>query len=152
MPDPVADTQEQTLTAADVMTPSPRDCSLFSTVLEAVMIMRDEDCGAVPIVDQGRPVGIITDRDVALALSEWTDLARRPVSEIMTTDPVTVTGTTSLTDVREQLSTHGVRRLLVVDDSQALRGIISWADLAMNLPHRAIGRTVTEVLEQPPRS
>ena len=54
------------LTAADVMTASPRTCSPFSTVLEAVMIFRDADCGAVPIVEDGKPVGVLTDRDVAL--------------------------------------------------------------------------------------
>jgi len=57
------------LTAADLMTASPRTCSKFSTVLEAVMIFRDADCGAVPILEDGKPVGVLTDRDVALALA-----------------------------------------------------------------------------------
>ncbi len=69
-------------TAADVMTPSPRTCSPFSTVLEAVMIFRDADCGAVPVVDAGQTVGILTDRDVALALSEFPDLAARPIADV----------------------------------------------------------------------
>ena len=41
------------LTAADVMTAAPRTCSRFSTVLEAVMIFRDADCGAVPVLEEG---------------------------------------------------------------------------------------------------
>ena len=57
----------EALTAADVMTASPRTCSTFSTVLEAVLIFRDNDCGAVPILAEGKPVAILTDRDVALA-------------------------------------------------------------------------------------
>ncbi len=57
------------------MTAAPRTCSTFSTVLEAVMIFRDSDCGAVPILEEGKPVAVLTDRDVALALSEFPDLA-----------------------------------------------------------------------------
>jgi len=43
------------LTAADVMTPAPLTCSTHSTVLEAVIIFRDADCGAVPIMQEGKP-------------------------------------------------------------------------------------------------
>src|SRR6202020_1112424 len=46
----------ESITAADVMTPAPLTCSTFSTVLEAVMIFRDANCGAVPILEEGRPV------------------------------------------------------------------------------------------------
>ena len=59
----------ESMTAADVMTAAPLTCSTFSTVLEAVMIFRDADCGAAPILDEGRPVAIVTDRDIALALA-----------------------------------------------------------------------------------
>ena len=67
----------ESLTAADVMTASPRTCSTFSTVLEAVMIFRDTDCGAVPILAEGKPVSVLTDRDVALAMADFPDLVRR---------------------------------------------------------------------------
>ena len=66
------------LTAADVMTASPRTCSTFSTVLEAVMIFRDADCGVVPVLEDGKPVGVLTDRDVALALAELRERTCRP--------------------------------------------------------------------------
>ena len=77
-------------TAAAVMTPNPRTCSLFSSVLEAVMIFRDADCVAVPVVDDGVPVGVLTDRDVALASSEDHDLMARPVTDVMTKGAVSV--------------------------------------------------------------
>ena len=77
-------------TAADLMTKNPRTCSPFSTVLEAVLIFRDADCGAVPVVDAGQPVGILTDRDVALALADHPDLVSRPVSENMTRGVITI--------------------------------------------------------------
>jgi len=63
----VAGTQApaRNLTAADLITPGPRTCSPFSTVTEAALIFRDENCGALPVVENGRPVGMLTDRDVA---------------------------------------------------------------------------------------
>src|SRR4051812_49270743 len=86
-------------TAADVMTASPRTCSPYSTVLEAVMVFRDADCGAVPIVDNGKAVGILTDRDVALALTEFPDLPGRAVADIMSKDPITVPADTPLAEI-----------------------------------------------------
>jgi CBS domain-containing protein len=137
------------LTAADVMTPSPRTCSPFSTVLEAVMIFRDADCGAVPVVDAGQPVGVLTDRDVALAVGEYPDLSRRPVADVMTKGAYTVPPEATLEQVREQLIAHGVRRLLVADSGGQLLGIISLADIAPRLANREVGEVVTDVVQRP---
>jgi CBS domain-containing protein len=137
------------LTAADVMTPSPRTCSAFSTILEATMIFRDAQCGAVPVVDGGQPIGIVTDRDVAMAVSTYPDLNSRSVSEIMSKDVVTVTPDASLPDIAAKFAEHALHRLLVVDAENQLQGIIAWADLAPHVPERSIGHVVTETLEQP---
>src|SRR3984957_9290096 len=103
------------ITAADVMTSSPRTCSTFSTVLEAVMIFRDSDCGAVPILDEGKPVAILTDRDVALALSEFPDLVNQSVGAIVSPGVVAVALDDRLEHVCEVLRTQCVRRTLVLD-------------------------------------
>ena len=136
----------ETLTAADVMTAAPLTCSKFSTALEAVMIFRDADCGAVPVLDEGRPVGILTDRDVALSLAEYPDVVGRPVGEIMKTGVVTVTPQDSLGHVCEVLRTQTVRRALVVDANSRLVGIIGWADVAPVLSDRLMGRLVSDVV------
>ena len=135
-------------TAADVMTPFPRTCSPFSTVLEAVMIFRDADCGAVPVVDAGKPVGVLTDRDVALALAEFPDLAGRPVSEIMSKDPICVAPEALLDEIKATITDKGVRRLLVSDKTGTLVGIIAWKDLAPNASDREVGHVVSEVVGQ----
>jgi len=135
----------ETLTAADVMTAAPLTCSTFSTVLEAVMIFRDADCGAVPILQEGKPVAVLTDRDVALALPNHPDLVNRPVSDIMSPGIVSVKPTDSLGHVLEVLRTQAVRRILVIDDGRLL-GIIGWADIAPVLSDRLMGRLVTEVV------
>jgi CBS domain-containing protein len=139
----------ESMTAADVMTAAPLTCSTFSTVLEAVMIFRDANCGAVPILAEGRPVAILTDRDVALALPDHPDLVNRPVSEIMTLGIVAVAPDDSLGHVCEVLRREAVRRVLVVDASGRLLGIIGWADIAPVLSDRMMGRLVTENVVTP---
>jgi CBS domain-containing protein len=136
----------ESLTAADVMTAAPSTCSTFSTVLEAVMIFRDADCGAAPILKEGKPVAILTDRDIALALAEYPDVVRRAVGEIMQPGIVAVAPEDSLGHVCEVLRTRAVRRVLVVDSAGRLLGIIGWADIAPVLSDRMMGRLVTEVV------
>jgi len=138
------------LTAADLMTPNPRTCSSFSTVLEAVLIFRDADCGAVPVLVDGKPAGVLTDRDVALALAEYGEsLPSLPVNEIMSKGVVAVAPDTPLDVIVEQFGDRGVRRLLVNDANDLLLGIIAWADVAPHVPERTIGQVVSEVVEQP---
>jgi len=136
----------QSLTAADVMTPSPRTCSIYSAVLEAVMIFRDADCGAVPILDEGKPVAILTDRDVALALCDTLDLVKQPVSAIMKPGIVAVRPEDSLFQVCEILRAKTLRRVLVIDSADTLVGIIGWADIAAVISERMMGRIVLDVV------
>jgi CBS domain-containing protein len=134
-------------TAADLMTPSPRSCSPYSTVLEAVLLFRDADCGSVPVLDAGKPVGVLTDRDVALALATYEGrLPTLPVGEIMSRDVVAIGADEPIEVVIEKFGGCGVRRLLVTDANQVLVGIIAWSDVAPHVPAREIGRVVTEVV------
>jgi len=139
-------TTPEVMTAADVMTVAPHTCSSFSTVLEAVMIFREKDCGAVPIIADGKPVAILTDRDVALALSEFPDVVNRPVSEIMSPGIAAVAPDDSLEQVCGVLRDRAVRRVLVVDSAGQLLGIIGWADMAPILSERMMGRLVQDVI------
>jgi CBS domain-containing protein len=136
------------LKVADAMTVAPRTCSPASTVLEAVMIFRDADCGMVPITDAGKPVGILTDRDLALAIPDHeSDLGRTAVGDLMKTDLVTIDLDETLEAAMERLGGHGVRRLLVVDGNEVLQGVLSWSDLVPHLSDRALGRVVSRIIE-----
>lgn len=143
------DRAEESTTASDVMNPSPRTCSRFSSVIEAVLIFKDEDCGMVPVVEDRKAIGVVTDRDVALALAEYDDLVNRPVAEIMSTELVSVAPETPLAGVAAAFHREAVRRLLVVDAGKRLVGVIGWKDVCGALPEHVVGRVVTSVVEQP---
>jgi len=135
--------------AADLMNPNPRTCSRFSRVIEAVLIFKDEDCGLVPVVEKCKPIGVVTDRDVALALATYDDLVQQPIEKIMSTTLVTVSPSTPMAKVAETFGREGVRRLLVVDSGGLLVGVIGWKDVCGEISDRVIGRVVTEVVESP---
>jgi CBS domain-containing protein len=115
-------------TAAELMTPGPRTCSPFSSVIEAILIFQDASCGAVPVVDSGKPLGILTERDVELALRRSDDTSQL-VADIMTQGVLCVPPDATLAQVVSQFAEHGVGRLLVVDTDGQLLGIIARADL-----------------------
>jgi CBS domain-containing protein len=139
-------TRLELMRAGDVMTAAPRTCSTFSTVLEAVMIFRNNDCGAVPILEEGKPVAVLTDRDVALAISEYNSLASQTVGSIMTPGVVSVGPEDRLEHVVDVLRTSGVRRVLVLDAEGRVLGIIGWSDIAPVLSDGMMGQVVKDVV------
>lgn len=114
----------------DVMTPNPRVVSPNDSIQSAARIMREEDTGAVPVCDNGRPVGIVTDRDIVVrAVADGGEL-NRPVRDIVTSGIVSVSPETSTSDAARLMSEHQVRRLPVVDGDR-LVGIVSLGDIAV---------------------
>ena len=114
----------------DVMTPNPRTVTPDDTIQNAARIMRDEDTGAVPVVENGRPVGMVTDRDIVVRSVADGGQVNRSVREIVTTGVVCVTPDMSTREANELISEHQVRRLPVVENDQ-LVGIVSLGDLAV---------------------
>ena len=114
----------------DVMTPNPKTVTPNDSIQNAARIMRDEDTGAVPVVDNGRPVGIVTDRDIVIrAVADGAPL-NGPVREIVTGTVVVATPDMSTREASELMSEHQVRRLPVVENER-LVGIVSIGDLAV---------------------
>jgi CBS domain-containing protein len=114
----------------DVMTPNPRTVSPGDSIQSAARIMRDEDTGVVPIVENGRAVGLVTDRDIVVrAVADGQDRAGS-VRDIATTEFVSVAPGVSTSEARELMSAHQVRRLPVIENDR-LVGIVSLGDLAV---------------------
>jgi CBS domain-containing protein len=116
--------------AKSIMTPSPCCCASTDSIADVARLMRDNDCGAVPVVDDGHIVGMVTDRDLAVrALADGRDGTTR-VAEVMTSSPSCCTAEDDLRKVEKIMTDNQIRRVPVVDAKGACIGIISQADLA----------------------
>jgi CBS domain-containing protein len=122
---------EETVKLRDVMTPNPRTIGPDASLQEAARIMRDADTGVVPVVEKGRPVGLLTDRDIVVrAVADGTDASRRSVREVASTDLVTASPELGTKEAADLMRQHQVRRLLVCENER-LVGVASIGDLAV---------------------
>jgi len=131
----------------EVMTPNPQCVAPGDSIQNAARIMRDCDTGAVPVVDNGRPVGIVTDRDIVVrAVADGGQLSR-PVREIVSTNIVCASPDMSTHEAAHLMSEHQIRRLPVVENDR-LVGIVSLGDLAVKeAKDRRIGDTLEHISE-----
>ena len=114
----------------DLMTESPTTCEPSTTVVEAAKVMANEDVGPVPVVQEGRVVGLVTDRDLVIrVLAEGRDPSSTTIGEIASSDLVTVQPDSDLQEALQLMAQNQVRRLPVVEGEQ-LVGIVAQADVA----------------------
>ncbi|AXG07361.1 CBS domain-containing protein [Haloplanus rubicundus] len=114
--------------AVDVVT-ARRDTSLT----ELAKRMLDEEIGDLVIAEDDRPVGIVTDRDVALAVARYDDLSTLTAADVMTPDPVTIHRDATAVDLPATMAEGRVRRIPVVDDDGRLVGIATLDDVVATL-------------------
>jgi CBS domain-containing protein len=124
--------QREPLTAREVMTRNVRTARLDSPVRDVAQIMKDEDCGVVPIVNErGSLVGIVTDRDLVIrgfTGGKTPDPLR--VSDVMTDDVEAVTPDENIHDIIALMGRKQIRRIPVVERDDRVVGIISMGDIA----------------------
>ncbi len=97
---------------------------------EAARLMRDQNIGSVVVVQNGAPVGVVTDRDLALRIvADEHDPAELSLEQVMSHDTIFLSQNRELQDVVETMRDLGVRRLPIVDDEGRLSGIVSMDDV-----------------------
>lgn len=129
----------------ELMTRDPATLRPESMCTEAAALMKRNDCGSLPVVKDGKLVGIVTDRDIVLrVVAGKKEPARTAVSEFMTAAPVTVAPAMRAEDASKLMSEKQVRRLPVVDGGR-LVGILTIGQLARRESVDAVGETLKEV-------
>ena len=114
----------------DVMTPNPRTVSPDDTIQAAARVMQSEDAGAVPVVDNGRVIAMVTDRDIVVRVVAEGGSLSSPVRTIATDGVVCAEPEMSTREASDLMSEYQVRRLPVVENDR-LVGIVSIGDLAV---------------------
>ena len=140
----------------DIMTPDPACCTPDTTARDAANMMRECDCGAIPVVDtrEGRRlVGMITDRDLAVRGFADGRGPDTPVRDLMTQHPHAARADDEVETVRQVMMQQKVRRVPVTDAEGAIVGIVAQADLARHddaVSDRELGKVV-EAISEPGR-
>jgi CBS domain-containing protein len=129
----------------EIMTSAVRTASSDTSLRDVAAMMREGDMGAVPVVDGGKLVGIVTDRDIVVrAVAEGKD-ATTPVAEAMTSEIFSVGPDDFVFEAIRLMGDKQVRRIPVVTESGELAGIISMADIALEIEDQ---REIAEALEE----
>jgi CBS-domain-containing membrane protein len=123
------------------MTPQPQCCGLDTNLAAAVEMLWSNDCGVLPVVENGKLAGIITDRDICIALGTRLKLANQmTVREVATPKLHTCAAEDDVQAAMEIMRRARVRRLPVIDEEGRVAGVLALHDLvlAVDRTHSAI--------------
>jgi CBS domain-containing protein len=139
--------------ARELMTTDPTCCTPEDTIQQAAQLMRDHDCGCIPVVadkQSKRLIGVVTDRDIAIrGMAEGKGPQTR-VKDALSPNPKSCGADDDVETVERIMTGEQVRRVPVVDEQGSCVGMIAQADLALN--HQAaseseVGKVVERISE-----
>ncbi len=130
---------------SDIMTKSVTTANRETPLREIARLMRDGDMGILPILSAGKLVGLVTDRDIVVrAVAEGKD-SETKIGEVMTTEIFSVKPDDFVFEAVRLMGDKQVRRIPVVNDAGELAGILSMADVALEMED---SKEIAETLEE----
>ena len=115
----------------DAMTEDPRSIGASASVVEAARLMREQHIGSLPVTEDERLVGMITDRDITTrVVAESAVPETTSVGDVYSRDLISVEPNNDLEEALRLMARHQVRRLPVVENGR-LVGIVAQADIAL---------------------
>ena len=121
--------------ARELMTADPTCCTPEATIQQAAQMMRDHDCGCIPVVEDEqskRLVGVITDRDITIRCTAEGKGPQTRVRDTVSPNPTCCRPDDDVEAVERIMAGEQVRRVPVVDQRGCCVGVIAQADLARN--------------------
>ena len=135
---------------SDAMTSQVSIARPSDTVRQVAETMAKVDSGVVPVVDEGKVVGLVTDRDIVLRVVAEGRSFDSAVSEVMSDGEVlSVKEDDVLADATAKMANNQVRRLVVLNDAGKLTGILSLGDVAKDYGAKHVGKTLEEISQEP---
>ena len=132
----------------DVMTSDPCTIDADKSVAYAAKMMREEDVGLAPIVEDDKLIGMLTDRDIAVrVVTEKKDTNQIKVRDVASKQVVTIDPQQDLDEALRIMAKHQVRRLAVVEEDGKLVGVVAQADVARQGDDKKTGTLVEEISE-----
>jgi CBS domain-containing protein len=119
-------------TIRDIMSSDVASVTTLDSVIKAAQIMNTYNVGSVPVTDNGKIVGMLTDRDIVLrSVASGGNLDNIQVKQVMTTNIVTATADMDIHQAVDLMASKQIRRIPVVDNDQLI-GIVSLGDMAVD--------------------
>ena len=132
------------------MTKSVTTCGPDSVIRDVADLMEDDNVGSIPVLENGRLVGIVTDRDIVCrVIAEGLDTRTVKAREVMSEDLITCTPDDSVLEAIRKMGEHQIRRIPVCDPNGRLRGIISIGDVALEAERDQDLANALEQISQP---
>ncbi len=132
---------------SEIMTKNVSTVSPTDSIQKAAQIMEKVNCGSTPVVEGGKVVGVVTDRDITIQAIAEGKGPDTPVKVVMFDNVVTCAPSSDARDSANKMAEHQVRRLPVIDNGK-LVGIIAIADLArVNIFTNESGQALSEISE-----
>lgn len=131
---------------SDAMTSQVSVARPGDSIRKVAEVMAKVDSGVVPVVDNGKVLGLVTDRDIVLRVVAEGRSFDAPVSEVMSDGEVlSVREDDVLADATAKMANNQVRRLVVLNESGNLTGILSLGDVAKDYGAKQVGKTLEEI-------
>lgn len=130
----------------EIMTRNVKTANRETSLREVAVLMREGDMGAVPVVENGKLVGIVTDRDIVVrAVAEGKDVST-VIGDVMTTEIFASKENDFVFEAIRLMGDKQVRRIPVINNEGELVGIIAMADVALETEdEREIAETLEEI-------
>nr|WP_295108573.1 CBS domain-containing protein [uncultured Caulobacter sp.] len=135
---------------SDAMTSQVSVARPTDSIRKVAETMAKVDSGVVPIVENGKVLGLVTDRDIVLRVVAEGRSFDSAVSEVMSDGEVlSVKEDDVLADATAKMANNQVRRLVVLNESGNLTGILSLGDVAKDYGAKQVGKTLEEISQEP---
>jgi len=132
---------------AQVATARPTD-----SIRKVAGVMVNVDSGVVPVLEDGKVVGLVTDRDIVVRVVATGGDLDMAVSEVMSDGVQSCGEDDNLADAAAQMANHQIRRLVVTGEKGDLVGILSLGDIALDYGAKVVGKTLEEISEPTPEA
>ncbi len=130
------------------MSPNVYTVGPHASLVDIAQCMSDHNCGVLPVVDDYKVVGLVTDRDIITrAIAQGADPTTTTAAEVMTRDVQTVSDYQTVDDVEELMRRKHIRRVVVLDRNNHPVGIVSLDDLATRVSTDEAGQVLKQVCE-----
>lgn len=130
----------------DFMSKELKTCERETPLTKVASLMIEGDCGSIPVLENKKPIGIVTDRDIVCRiLANQINPLEVKAKDCMSTICHTVLDTASLSEALKKMEGNQVRRLIVVSETGECVGIISQADVVMKATSRQVMGLMKEI-------